>query len=53
MFFLGFLSETAGGSRKIFEEVMMFLNYIATDIKWYYFVQSIEKSLQIDVTVLK
>ena len=42
---LGFLSEADGESTKIFEEVMEFLNYIATDIKWYYFVWKYGKSL--------
>lgn len=32
---IGFLSKAAGGSRKIFEEIIEFLNYIVTDIKWY------------------
>lgn len=33
---IGFLFKVVGGSRKIFEEVIEFLNYIVIDIKWYF-----------------
>ena len=34
-----------GGSRKIFEEVIEYLNYIRIGNKWYYFVWKLEKAM--------